>query len=59
MLFALVICVNKKAPPAHSVYWGLNPTSTPSSLPSLLLNPQTIQAGAQPEIFQGRGALWS
>ena len=25
MLFALDICVNKKAPPTHSVHWGLNP----------------------------------
>ena len=24
MLFALDICVNKKAPPTHSVHWGLN-----------------------------------
>ena len=23
MLFALDICVNKKAPPTHSVHWGL------------------------------------
>ena len=28
MLFALDICVNKKAPPTHSVHMGLNP-STP------------------------------
>ena len=26
MLFALDICVNKKAPPTHSVHWGLNPS---------------------------------
>ena len=25
MLFALDICVNKKAPPTHSVHWGINP----------------------------------
>ena len=24
MLFALDICVNKKAPPTHSVHWGPN-----------------------------------
>ena len=24
MLFALDICVNKKAPPTHSVHWGIN-----------------------------------
>ena len=29
MLFALDICVNKKAPPTHSVYWGLNHPSPP------------------------------
>ena len=23
MLFAMDICVNKKAPPTHSVHWGL------------------------------------
>ena len=47
MLFALNICVNKKAPPTHSVHWGLNPTSktsTPSFLPSPFLNLQLIQA---------------
>ena len=48
MLFALDICVNK-APPTHSVHWGLaNPPPfkniTPSFLPSPLLNLQTIQA---------------
>ena len=46
MLFALDICVNKKAPPTHSVHWGLNLTSklsTSSYLSSLLLNLQTIQ----------------
>ena len=26
MLFALDICVKKKAPPTHSVHWGLNPS---------------------------------
>ena len=26
MLFTLDICVNKKAPPTHSVHWGLNPS---------------------------------
>ena len=26
MLFALDICVNKKAPPTHNVHWGLNPS---------------------------------
>ena len=31
MLFALNICVNKKAPPTHSVHWGLNsPPPTPA-----------------------------
>ena len=25
MLFALDICVKKKASPTHSVHWGLNP----------------------------------
>ena len=43
----LNICVNKKAPPTHSVHWGLNPTSktsAPSFLPSPFLNLQTIQA---------------
>ena len=47
MLFALDICVNKKAPPTHSVHWGLNPTSetlTPSFLTSHLLILQAIQA---------------
>ena len=24
MLYALDICINKKAPPTHSVHWGLN-----------------------------------
>ena len=24
MVFDLDICVNKKAPPTHSVHWGLN-----------------------------------
>ena len=27
MLFTLDICVNKKAPPTHSVHWGVNPFS--------------------------------
>ena len=31
MLFSLNICVNKKAPPAHSVHWGLIPTSKTSA----------------------------
>ena len=47
MLFALNICVNKKAPPTHSVHWGLNPTSktsAPSFLPNPFLNLQAIQA---------------
>ena len=52
MLFALDICVNKKAPPTHSVHCGLNPPPHPPSqpqkqlllLPSPLLNLQTIQA---------------
>ena len=57
MLFALDIFVNKKAPPTHSVYWGLNSTSTPCFLSSPFLNLQTIQAGAQPNIFQGRGGF--
>ena len=26
MLFTLDICVNKKAPPTHSVHWGINPS---------------------------------
>ena len=26
MLFAVDICVNKKASPTHSVHWGLNPS---------------------------------
>ena len=26
MLFALVICVNKKTPSIHRVHWGLNPS---------------------------------
>ena len=57
MLFALDIFVNKKAPPIHSVHWGLNSTSTPSFLSSPFLNLQTIQAGAQRDIFQGRGGF--
>ena len=47
MLFTLDIRVNKKAPPIHSVHWGLNPTSktsTPFFLLSPSLNLQTIQA---------------
>ena len=55
MLFALDICVIKKAPPTHSVHWSLNPhprsylkNITPSFFfsfsPSPLLNVQTIQA---------------
>ena len=47
MLFALDICVNKKAHPTHSVHWGLTPllkNVAPSFLPSPLLNLQTIQA---------------
>ena len=47
MLFALDICANKKAPPTHSVYWSLKPTSkasTPFFLLSPLLNLPTIQA---------------
>ena len=42
----LNICVNKEAPPTHSVHWGLNPTSktlAPSFLPGPFLNLQTIQ----------------
>ena len=35
MLFAMDICVNKKAPPTHSVHWGL--TSPHSSKTSPLL----------------------
>ena len=50
MLFSLDICVNKVAPPTHSLHWALN---TPpekrylfffSFLPSPLLNFQPIQA---------------
>ena len=26
MLFALDICVNKKAPSTHSMHWGINPS---------------------------------
>ena len=47
MLFALDICVNKKAPPTHSVHWGLSPPQKHQLLfflPNLLLNLQTIQA---------------
>ena len=52
MLFVLNTCVNKKAPPTHSVHWGLNPPPSPptfkninlSVLPSPLLNLQTIQS---------------
>ena len=43
----LNICVNKKAPPIHSVQWSLKPTSKTSAssfLPSPFLNLQTIQA---------------
>ena len=29
MLFPLDICVNKKAPPTHSVNWGLHPATHP------------------------------
>ena len=29
MLFALDICVNKKAPPTYSVHWGLTPPPPP------------------------------
>ena len=47
MLFALDICVNKKAPPTHSVHWGLNPSAPQKHnsffLSSLLLNLQTTQ----------------
>ena len=47
LTYCLNICVNKKAPPTHSVHWGLNSTSktsTPSFLRSHLLNLKTIQA---------------
>ena len=47
MLFALDICVNKKAALTYGVHWGLNPTSktsTPFFLPNPLLNLRTIQA---------------
>ena len=48
MLFALDICVDKKAPATHSVNWGFKPfpikNITPSFLPGPLLNLQTIQA---------------
>ena len=47
MLFALNICVNKKAPPIHSVHWSHKPTSKTSAssfLPSSFLNLQTIPA---------------
>ena len=53
MLFALDICVNKKAPPTHSVHWGVKPTSetlTPSFLTSHLLILQTIQTPASPPV---------
>ena len=36
IVFPLDICVNKKAPPTHSVHWGLNPPSKTSSLPFYL-----------------------
>ena len=45
-LFALDICVNKKAPPTHSVHRGLNPTSktsTPSFLPRPLLSANPLR----------------
>ena len=52
MLFVLNTCVNKKAPPTHSVHCGLNPPLPPptfnninlSVLPSPLLTLQTIQS---------------
>ena len=34
MLFVLDICVNKKAPPTHSVHWGLNPSHLKNTTPS-------------------------
>ena len=43
MLFVLDICVNKKAPPTHSVHWGLKPISK-TSTSSPVLDLQTIQA---------------
>ena len=33
MLFAPGTCVNKKAPPTHSVHWGLNPSPPPKHYP--------------------------
>ena len=39
MLFALDICVNKKAPPAHSVHWGLNPPHLKNMTPSFAKSP--------------------
>ena len=50
MLFSLDICVNRKAPPTHSLHWALNPSPEKrylfffSFLPSPLINFQTIQA---------------
>ena len=37
MLFAMDICVNKKAPPTYSVHWGLTSPPPPPSKTSPLL----------------------
>ena len=39
MLFASDICANKKAPPTHSVYWGLNPPHLKNKTPSFAKSP--------------------
>ena len=39
MLFALDIFANKKAPPIHSVHWGLNPSHLKNMTASFAKSP--------------------
>ena len=41
MLFTLDICVNKKAPPTHSVHWGLNPSPPQLTVVVFLVSEET------------------
>ena len=41
MLFALSICINKKAAPTHSVHWGINPFPPQQAVVVFLVSEET------------------
>ena len=52
MLFASDICANKKAPPTHSVYWGLDPSPTQKhKTPSFAKSPLKSEKYPSPSLL--------